>query len=63
MSRTKPIALKAVSSTHVQQHFGSVIRQVYKDKARFLIERNGLPIMVILPVGDYEALVRKDGNA
>lgn len=56
MSNTNPIT--TISSTTVQTHFGDLLRRAYKHKERFIVERGGLPVVVILPVAEYEALTK-----
>ncbi len=48
--------LTPISSTTLQRDFGGIIRRVHNNQERFLVERDGFPMMVILPVSDYEAL-------
>jgi prevent-host-death family protein len=48
-----------ITSTTLQRQIGRVIRQTYKDKQRFIVERGGLPVVVILSIPDYEALIER----
>jgi prevent-host-death family protein len=48
-----------VSSTELQRNFGNIVRRVYTHKEHLVIERGGLPVMVILPVPEYEMLTKK----
>lgn len=48
--------LTSISSTALQRDFGGIIRRVHNNKERFLVERDGFPMIVILPVSDYESL-------
>lgn len=43
----------SVTSTEAQTHFGAIIRRVYKNGEHLIVERDGLPVVVIIPVGDY----------
>ena len=56
MPQNQKTTSTTITSTALQQHYGSFMRQVYKDKAHLIVERDGLPVMVLLPVSDYEAL-------
>ncbi|MCZ7554567.1 MAG: type II toxin-antitoxin system Phd/YefM family antitoxin [Anaerolineales bacterium] len=47
-----------ISSTHLQRNIGDTLRRVFKDKQHLIVERDGLPVLVMLPVADYEALKR-----
>ena len=51
--------LEIISSTQLQRNLGETLRRVFKDKQHFIVERDGLPVLVMLPVADYEALRRK----
>ncbi|MCZ7554615.1 MAG: type II toxin-antitoxin system Phd/YefM family antitoxin [Anaerolineales bacterium] len=45
-----------ISSTQLQRNIGETMRRVFKDKQHLIVERDGLPVLVMLPVADYEAL-------
>jgi prevent-host-death family protein len=47
-----------ISSTKLQRQFGAILRRCYKDREQFIVERDGLPVIVILGVRDYERLTR-----
>lgn len=49
---------QTVSSTDLVRNFSTIIRRVYVDKEHLVIERGGLPVAVVLPVNEYEALVK-----
>ncbi|HMN12880.1 MAG TPA: type II toxin-antitoxin system prevent-host-death family antitoxin [Bellilinea sp.] len=49
---------EVISSTQLQRNIGATIRRVYRDKQHLMVERDGLPVLVMLPVADYEALRR-----
>lgn len=46
-----------ISSTTLQRQFGAILRRCYKDREQFIVERDGLPVIAILPVRDYETLM------
>ncbi len=48
-----------ISSTQLQRNIGDTLRRVFKDKQHLIVERDGLPVLVMLPVADYEALKRR----
>ncbi len=51
----KPIDMvKTISATYLQRQIGSVIRRVYTDKEHIIVERDGLPVMAIVSIRDYE---------
>jgi len=47
-----------ISSTQLQRNIGDTLRRVFRDKQHLIVERDGLPVLVMLPVTDYEALKR-----
>ena len=50
---------EVISSTQLQRNIGETLRRVFKDKQHLMVERDGLPVLVMLPVADYEALRHK----
>jgi prevent-host-death family protein len=50
---------EVISSTQLQRNIGETLRRVFKDRQHLIVERDGLPVLVMLPVADYEALRRK----
>jgi prevent-host-death family protein len=58
-SQKEPPELITITSTDLQRRFGSIVRQLYKQKQHIIVERDGLPVMVILPMSDYEALTQQ----
>ena len=67
MSHRQTTKATTITSTTLQQHYGNTIRRIYKGKEHLIVERDGLPVMVILPVADYEELIgagpaRRDGS-
>lgn len=60
MNTQKDIAnLVTISATDMQRRFGSIVREMYKNKQAVIVERDGLPVVVMLTISDYEALVQK----
>jgi prevent-host-death family protein len=57
MNPTKPVS--TVTATALQQQVGQVTRRVYKDKEHIIVERGGFPIVVIIPIDEYEQLTGK----
>lgn len=47
-----------ISATEVHRHFSDLIRRAVIEKERFLVEKDGLPVMVMLSVDDYVALIQ-----
>lgn len=47
-----------ITSTQLAFDRSAILRRVYKDKTHFVVEKNGLPVAVILPVDDYRDLLK-----
>ena len=46
----------AITATEARSHFGEVIRRVHKGGETLVVERSGLPVVVILPVQKYRVM-------
>jgi prevent-host-death family protein len=51
-----------IPATTVHRKFGELIRRVYSGKEHFIIEKDGLPVAAIIPIGEYEAMSETDQN-
>ncbi len=55
-----------ISSTTLQRAIGTVLKRVAKDREHIVVERDGFPVGVIIPIADYEFLTqgrkRQDKN-
>jgi prevent-host-death family protein len=58
MIERKPTISK-ITATEVRQHFGKVIHRAYSRGEHLVVEKNDLPVVVILSVKDYEELRQK----
>lgn len=47
-----------IPATMVHRHFGEVVRRVYGSKEHLIVEKDGLPVMAILSMPEYEALMQ-----
>jgi prevent-host-death family protein len=45
-----------ISATEARVHFGEIFRRVTENDETIIVERNGKPGLVILPIHEYEAL-------
>lgn len=50
----KSPAIRVVSATEAKNRFGEMIRHAYQDAAHLIIQRDGIPVVAILPMADYE---------
>lgn len=51
---TKPT--DRITATEARVHFGEIYRRVTENDETIIVERNGKPGVVILPIEEYEAL-------
>jgi len=47
---------RTVAATWARTHFGQLMREVIGTKERFIVERDGIPAVVIISVSEYEQL-------
>lgn len=59
---TVPQKPKTVSipSTELNLRAGGVVRRVAVDREHVIIERNGFPLVVMLPLHDYQRLIAQE---
>ena len=50
-----------ISATEARRSFGQVIRRVYNTDQHLIVEKDGLPVLVILSINAYEDLMRERG--
>jgi prevent-host-death family protein len=55
MAVRKPI-LSRINATDARQFFGNVIKRAYTGGEHLIVEKNDLPVVVIVPVADYEKM-------
>jgi len=48
--------LNKISASEARQYFGRVIQRAYIGSEHLVVEKNGLPVVVILPISDYEEM-------
>ena len=49
----KPV-LKTIKATDARIHFGDILKRAFKGDEQFVVEKDGLPIAVIISMADYE---------
>lgn len=55
MKRKEPM-LHTISATDARIRFGEVIRRAYSGQEHLIVEKDGIPVVVILSVPDYEEM-------
>jgi prevent-host-death family protein len=53
----KPLMSK-INATDARQFFGNVIKRAYTGGEHLIVEKNELPVVVIVPFADYEEMRR-----
>ncbi len=48
-----------IPATKAHRQFGDLIRRAYTGKEHFIVEKDDLPVVVILSVAEYEALMQE----
>lgn len=56
MDTNNKYQVSAIPSTSLQHHTGEIMRRVGIGGEHLIVERNGFPTVVIIPVQDYKAL-------
>ncbi|MBI3312017.1 MAG: type II toxin-antitoxin system prevent-host-death family antitoxin [Candidatus Omnitrophica bacterium] len=51
--------LKTIPAVEARIHLGDIMRRVFQHGERFVVERSGLPMVVILNANDYRELVQE----
>jgi prevent-host-death family protein len=49
--------IRKVSATDVKNKFGEVVKTVYTSKEPVVVEKSGLPVVVIIPMSLYESIL------
>jgi prevent-host-death family protein len=50
--------MSKINATEARQYFGKVIQRAYSGNEHLVIEKNGLPVVVILSIKEYEEMRR-----
>ena len=53
---------KKISSTKAQNNFGQVLNDVTQNRTRYIIERRGIPQVIILSFDDFAHLLDDQGE-
>jgi len=51
---------ETMTASQVRQEFASTINRVAKEETRVIVEKNGVPVAVMLPISDLRRLERMD---
>jgi prevent-host-death family protein len=48
-----------VPATDVHRNFGDLVRRTYSGQEHFIVERDGLPVVAIISMAEYEELMQE----
>ena len=57
---TKQRIVRMVSATEAKNRFGAIIKHAYADDEHLIVERDGIPVVAIVPIQDYERFVAEE---
>ncbi len=49
--------INTVSASQLLYERGAILKRIYKDKEHIVVEKNEMPIVVMIPVADYQLLI------
>ncbi len=47
-----------LSATEARAHFGQVIQNACEDNEHVIVERDGIPVIAMLPISEYHRLIK-----
>lgn len=51
------VVMETIAAVKARTHFGEIMKKSYKKGARFIVEKSGIPMVVILNAQEYFRLV------
>ncbi len=54
--KSNPVTIPA---TTAHRNFGDLIRRAFSGKEHFIVEKDGLPVVAIIPMKEYEELMQE----
>lgn len=54
--KSMPVTIPA---TQAHRQFGDLVRRAFFGKEHFIVEKDGLPVVAILPMSEYEELMKE----
>ena len=51
------MTIETIPAVRARTHFGEIMKKSYKQGARFVVEKSGIPMVVILNAQDYIRMV------
>ncbi len=53
-SQVKKTSVRTIPATEARVHFGEVLKRVYRSAEHLIVEKDGLPVAVIMGHAEYE---------
>ena len=60
MARQLSRAQRVVSATEMRRNFSAVVRRLRKRREHTVIQSGGVPVAVLLSIGEYERLIARE---
>ena len=51
------MTVETIPAVKARTHFGEIMKKSYKKGSRFVVEKSGIPMVVILSAQDYDRMV------
>lgn len=51
--------VKTIPALEARMHLGEIMKRAYKDGERFIVEKSGIPMIVILRVTEYMQFIQE----
>jgi hypothetical protein len=52
----------SITATHMHRKRGAILKQCFRDKTHFLVEKDGFPLVVLIPIDHYRAAFPEGEN-
>lgn len=54
--RSMPVTIPA---TKAHRNFGELVRRAYSGMEHFIVEKDGLPVIALIPISEYQELMKE----
>jgi prevent-host-death family protein len=48
-----------IPATKAHRNFGELVRRAYSGKEHFIVEKDGLPVVALISIAEYEELIKE----
>lgn len=49
-----------ISATELHKHRGLILKRCFREKLSFIVEKDGIPMVAIIPIDHYQTLIDAD---